>query len=108
MRLDSMLDMWWVVLLYALAVNTLLYLLLGFVAAVLHSRTLFRLLLVPLASAIIGLLVGALLSTVPSLLVASLYRLVPSPMSTAEAAVIGCGQGIIIAMLSAGFFHRLL
>lgn len=108
MRYVTLFTMWRAVMVYTLGVNTVLYLFVGLVAAILHARSVIRVILLTILSAMLGVLTAIVLGAVPSLLLAALYKTVPSPMSTIEALVLGCGQGVIIVMLNAGLFHRLL
>lgn len=108
MRYVTLFTMWRAVMVYTLGINTVLYLFVGLIAAILHARSVFRVILLTILSALLGVLTAVVLAAVPSLLLAALYKTVPSPMSAVEAIVLGCGQGLIIAMLNAGLFHRLL
>eukprot|EP00174_Griffithsia_okiensis_P000106 GO255439.1.p3 GENE.GO255439.1~~GO255439.1.p3 ORF type:complete len:109 (+),score=20.01 GO255439.1:42-329(+) len=95
-------------MLYTIGVNASLYVLVALISSILHARTLLRILFLPLLSGLLGVIFALALGAVPTLLLAALYRSVPSVMSPIEAVAIGCGQGLVIAMLNAGFFHRIL
>lgn len=108
MRYATLFTMWRAVMVYTLGINAMLYVLVGLIASVLHTRSILRVVLMTLGSGLLGVLTAVLLASVPSLLVAALYKTVPSTMGAVEAIVLGCGQGVIIAMLNVGLFHRLL
>lgn len=96
------------ILLNTLYVTIGLYLLLGLSAAILHIPRPQHFLLFILLSALLGLTTAAALGIVPALLIAALYKAVPLAMPRFHALLWGCGQGVLITMLNAGMFHRLL
>lgn len=108
MRYTTVISMWRVVLLYTLGVNAVLYFLIGLIASMLHIRGPLKAATLTVGAALFGVVTAAVLGAVPSLLLAALYNAIPSDMSAVEAVVFGCAQGLVIAMLNAGFFHRLL
>lgn len=103
---DSVFEMWRALILYTLGVNAVLYLLVGLIASR-QTGTPVRMVLFTILALLVGIVITFLHGAVPSLLIASLYVNVPSDMSHVEAVVLGCGQGVIIAMYNAGCFHRL-
>eukprot|EP00177_Eucheuma_denticulatum_P004949 GFKZ01008996.1.p1 GENE.GFKZ01008996.1~~GFKZ01008996.1.p1 ORF type:complete len:108 (+),score=7.43 GFKZ01008996.1:344-667(+) len=100
--------MWRQILLNTLVVTAAIYALLGFSAAIRHARPLYRIPIVTLASSLLGLTTAAALGAVPALLIAALYASIPYSMPSFHALLWGCGQGLLIALLNAGIFHRLL
>lgn len=104
----SIRDMWQRLISYASFINASLYLLVALIASVLHARKLWRVVILTFLGALAGVLITFLLAGIPSLLLATIYRLLDTSMSDADAVVIGCAQGAVIAMLSAGIFHRIL
>lgn len=108
MRYVTLRDMWGAVIWYTLGVNVFFYLLVGLIASILHAKKILQVVFLTTLSIILGAITAFVLAAVPSILLAALFTTVPSPMSHLEAVVLGCGQGLIIAMLSAGVFHRLL
>lgn len=108
MQLETVSEMCRAVFLYTVFVTIGLYILLGLSASVLHARRLSRALLVTLISALVGLATAAALGSIPALLIAALYAALPFSMPFFHAVLWGCGQGLLIAMLNAGLFHRIL
>lgn len=104
----TLFEMWGVVISYALSVNAVLYLLVGLIASILHAKKIVLVVLFTIASGILGVFLTFFLAAVPSLLLAGLYKSVDSSMSAIEAVILGCSQGVVIALLNAGVFHRLL
>lgn len=108
MQLSTVFHMWRAVLLYTIFVTTGLYTLLGLSASILHAGRLYRVLIVTLISAFVGLVTAVALGATPAIIIAGLYAALPYNMPRFHAILWGCGQGLVIAMLNAGFFHRLL
>lgn len=106
MHYDTTFDIWKVVMLYTLSLNAAIYLLLGISAALVHHRAMMRVLLIAFAVAVFGLLSAAGMAAVTTLLLAAFYTTLDARMSSLEALIFGCGQGVFIALLNAGFFHR--
>lgn len=116
MQNDTILDMWGRLSRYAIGINGFLYLIIGLIAASLHTRLKFRTIpvalpiVIPVAivSAIIGAFIAFVLAAIPSLIIAAIYNNVHSNMTDVEAVVLGCSQGAVISMLNVGVFHRIL
>lgn len=108
MRFHSVTEIWRAVFLPTLGVTTATYTLMSVFATLLHRPRFLLSVLLILAVMAFGLITAATLGAVPSLLIAAVYVTVPSEMTTIEAIVIGCAQGLLISMLTAGIFHRLL
>lgn len=100
--------MWQRLISYASLINASLYLFVSLIASVLHARKLWRVVVLTVLGTVVGILITLLLAGIPSLLLATTYRILETPMSDVDAIVIGCAQGAVIAMLSAGIFHRIL
>lgn len=112
MQNDTILGMWRRIATYTIGINGILYLIVGLIAASLHTRCGYRVILIALpiaiASAVVGAIIAFVLAAIPSLIIAAIYDNVNSKMTDVEAVVLGCSQGAVITMLNVGLFHRIL
>lgn len=105
---SSIFQMWQKLITYAIGINGVLYVIVGFIAALLHMRMSIRVVLITIVSGLLGAFVAFMLAAVPSLIISAIYDNVNSNMTDTEAAVLGCSQGVAVTMLNAGLLHRIL
>ena len=100
--------MWLQLMSYTTVINAILYFLIGLITSILHARKLWRMTLVNVFTTIAGATIAFFLSAPPSLILAAIYSSLHTSMSDIDAITLGCCQGLVVAMLSAGVFHRIL
>lgn len=99
---------WRGIMTYVTAINAILYLLIGLVAAALHAKRPHRVLLTAVLTTLVGIAIAVVLASIPTYLIAAMYRHFSFRITDFEVIVLGCTQGVIIATLNLGVFHRLL
>ena len=100
--------MWLQLMSYTTVINAIPYFLIGLIISILHARKSWRMTLVNVFTTIAGATIAFFLSAPPSLILTAIYYSLHTSMSDIDAITLGCCQRLVVAMLSAGVFHRIL
>jgi Putative transmembrane protein 170 len=109
--LDTVWQIWSIVLLYTVVTSALCYFVAGLICCVTHLTSWSKRLLIcgPVLAAVIGCVIALCVTVVPTALLAAVYVSTPTSMSRFPgAAAWGISQGVFVALFNAKVFSRII